>query len=323
MMILNRLHPLRKRSIISPLHLSPCPCICNLIQQQTQTQKQQFTTTYYDSQSGMHVALHNENEVSLFTQISSSQVLEHSSGLEVGNPHMSIGNRIESIKEAGFHGVALDTTSTKITSDLISSINENAGSSSEKEFKLFLHPSSLSLLFQNKNPIRGGNSLHAIFDYYGSNSESDDLHQTLQQFNEKNNNGIKTVIRISNFITDDDPIMIANGVANLIDETGCGDIVWLTTKSQSQNHGGDICVHDLVDCESIIALLEELSYLDIPGQTMKSRLVVDMVAADTNETETGEIVEECLTVGINKFAINEKKFEWFKTRIIDNGKTLV
>ena len=50
-----------------------------------------------------------------------------------------------------------------------------------------------------------------------------------------------------------------------------------------------------VDPDDLRSLCEELSYLDVPGPTVKSRLVV--------KTMNEEQVEECLQMGISKFLL--------------------
>ncbi|KAL7510850.1 hypothetical protein ACHAXN_007756 [Cyclotella atomus] len=81
-----------------------------------------------------------------------------------------------------------------------------------------------------------------------------------------------------------DPIMVASEIANIIDTTGACSYALLSPD-------------DSVDPDDLRSLCEELSYLDVPGPTVKSRLLVKAI----NE----EQVEECLNMGINKFLLTD------------------
>lgn len=93
-------------------------------------------------------------------------------------------------------------------------------------------------------------------------------------------------------ITSDDnsePWEIANEVATLIDTTSgtAGNFVWINLNKGSNANADDV-----------LRLCEELSYLDVQGPTMKSRLIVDTIGGDNN------FVEECMMIGINKFVVD-------------------
>jgi len=301
----------------------------------------------------MHVALHNENEISLYTHIafdSPSSYLDNDKWTnqnsikydEESSEELAsyIENKIKSIRAAGFHGVALSASNSNSTrssfTDGEAEINliswpTATGSPGKKEFRVFLSSSSIFArgAFLPSSGINGI-SLYTMINFGESDNTMDN--QNLQKLHFANNN-IKTVIQISSFNAGDDPIMVANGVATLIDETGFGDLVWLRTKSSLSPSSSSSSLQlslqhqkgDAANSENIIALFEELSYLDLPGQTMKSRLVVDMTSDDFDNSDTDEIVdeeilEECLAMGINKFVINEMKIEWFKTILENNGR---
>jgi hypothetical protein len=81
--------------------------------------------------------------------------------------------------------------------------------------------------------------------------------------------------------------MVANDVAALVDATKAGDYLWISNNGES-----------LEDTEGVVQLCEELQYLDIPGATMKSRLVVDVMSEG--------VVDETMMQGVNKFVVTEK-----------------
>jgi hypothetical protein len=117
--------------------------------------------------------------------------------------------------------------------------------------------------------------------------------------------GTKTSIGLFEtcYYYDRDPAVVANGVASLIDETGGGDFIWLEPR-------------EFVDEDQVIRMCEELSYLDVSGPTIKSRLVV------TARTE--HEVEELLSMGVNKFVLgNPVEVDWLSPIVEAQGKHLV
>lgn len=104
----------------------------------------------------------------------------------------------------------------------------------------------------------------------------------------------------------EEPIMIANELAHVIDEyTTAQDetFLWLSQSSS-------------VDADQVISLCEELMYLDLPGSPVKARLLV-------NATEE-EVVEEIMLLGVNKFVVShEEQFECVKDMASQQGKHLL
>lgn len=229
-------------------------------------------STYYDSQSGLHVAQHNENEISAY-------------GL-ADEP----GGSIESLVGVGFSGVVLPESTTL----------SNAYSTLPSDFHIFAsappdHTSALTPPLDN---------VHLMLDY--NILDDDDAKSLLQEsvvaFEDRS-----TCLALrdeSNY--GEDPIAVANGVASMMDATNNAGI----------NH---ICLLPPVsqDAEQVWSLAEELVYLDVPGPTIKSRLIVDLAAsADKDET-----MEECLRMGVNKFIVDASDLDWFESTIEENGKT--
>ena len=80
--------------------------------------------------------------------------------------------------------------------------------------------------------------------------------------------------------------------------------------------------------DELVQLCEELSYLDVPGSTIKSRLVVSALSSDQ--------LEECLQMGITKYVIDyndnnsddgsdsvESRLNMLRDAVEENGKELV
>lgn len=225
-------------------------------------------STYYDSQSGLHVAQHNEDEISAY-------------GL-ADEP----GGSIESLLSVGFAGIVLPESAalSKVYSTLPS------------DFHIFTPADTSSVTPSSDN-------VHLMLDY---NVLDDDDVKSLQQESLVAFEDRSTCLALrdeSNY--DEDPIAVANEVASMMDATndGINHICLLPPASQ--------------DAEQVWSLAEELVYLDVPGPTIKSRLIVDLAAsADKDET-----MEECLRMGVNKFIVDASDLAWFESTIEENGKT--
>lgn len=235
--------------------------------------------TYYDSQSGMHVALHDENEISLYLHLPRHGWRSASSD----------GARIEleSLEEArkgGFVGVRL-----QLHID-------------EQGLLTELSPSEPGLTFFCGSPgtqnVAYPDNINLLFEYTDSKQT---IHRHVSSHVAR---GTKTSIGLFDpCYYARDPALVANGVASLMDETGGGDFIWLEPD-------------ETVDEDELIRMCEELSYLDVSGPTIKSRLVV---AAQTEYQ-----VEECLNMGVNKFVLEDPfKVNWLRSIVEDQGKHLV
>ena len=218
-------------------------------------------TTYYDSQSGMHVSCHNQDEISVHVHARDTAELLHAA------------------QKAGIHGaIMIGSNSVPTTWD--------AG----PEFTIFT---------QSPLPFPSG-QWHPLLDY---NDEPEKARRLADQIAAHVSNGTKTAISLldnSNYVKD--PIEVANGVASLIDQTGGGNSILV----------GYAC-----DVDDVLALCEELVYLDVTGPTMKSRIIVDLTtAADTKQ----ELMEETMSMGINKFVIQGTWLDWFQNYVVELGK---
>jgi hypothetical protein len=220
-------------------------------------QQRKLTTTYYDSQSGMHVSVHNQNEVSVFC-------------------HANNALEMDSLQRAGMNGAIL-------SSDVL--IPWNAPG---------------FLLFTQSLPPYPPGQWNLLVDYCEESANAGDLSDRLSHYV---SNDIKTTISLLdtiNYVRD--PIEVSSEVASLIDQTAGGNFILVGGSS---------------DVDDIVALCEELVYLDVPGPTIKSRLIVDLT--DAVEINT-ELMEETISMGVNKFVIQEHWFEWFQLKLDDLGK---
>ena len=119
--------------------------------------------------------------------------------------------------------------------------------------------------------------------------------------------GIRTAIGLDEDSSDKQPPWeLANQIANLMDESGGGDYVWVSTSSQQ-------------DDGYLIQLCEELSYLDVPGPTMKSRLILDC------HPGSDDVVDQVMMMGVSKFVVHQQEQlqDCIQTLAEEQGKQLV
>jgi hypothetical protein len=133
-----------------------------------------------------------------------------------------------------------------------------------------------------------------LFDYSTDDSLKEEISRCMQQ-------SIQTAFLCR---CHQDALELASGVAQLMDDSGGGKYLYILGQ----------------DSDSIVQLCEELSYLDVTGPTMKSRIIVDLVQTN-DESQSEEAVEECLLMGVNKFAVQEDQLSWLGQLVEDQGKT--
>jgi len=234
------------------------------------------TTTYYDSQSGQHVPIHDERKVSIFLSLEESSIHSESLG---------------SLLESGVSGVSMRSLSSDVSPD-VSNILANLKASTPG-FRFFL-PASLEYNLQTKNVV-------SILEYM--DGETDSLKQTIANL-QKEGRTSETAILCQDS-ADGDAVQTATAVADIIDSTGAGDYVFVV--GQRMKRGSDI-----------VELAEELSYLDVEGPTMKSRLVIDL-SQNTNQ-EAEEALGDCLDMGVNKFVIDDERLKWIDHFVRDQAE---
>lgn len=217
--------------------------------------------TYYDSQSGQHVPIHNENKVHGY--------------LLGNNTSKSPKDVVQTARNMYLSGSLLPPLIPQKRDIVDSSVGDT----------WFLHlPPSLIDRLSFDEVLQGNKDIECVnlcFEYTEESTEK--LCNIIQ--NIKADYANRTSIGI--FDEDcysQDPIMVASEIANIIDTTGACSNVLLSPD-------------DSVDPDDLRSLCEELSYLDVPGPTVKSRLLVRAI----NE----EQVVECLNMGVNKFLLTD------------------
>jgi hypothetical protein len=227
----------------------------------------------------MHVGLHDENEISLYLHLAGDRWLA-SDGARI---------KLESLEEArkaGFVGVRLQGYIDRqgLLTELSQSVPGLTFFCGSHGAQNVADPDNINLLFEYKD------SDQTIHGHLSSHVAS----------------GTKTSIGLFEpCCYARDPVLVANGVASLMDETGGGDFIWLEPDDTV----------DIVDEDEMIRLCEELSYLDVPGPTIMSRLVV--------AAQTEYLIEECLNMGVNKFVLDDPcRVDWLRPIVEDQGKHL-
>lgn len=196
---------------------------------------------------------------------------------------------IQSWTENGLRGVSLQP----LRHDTSSSLMDTIGALKQSNVLEFLVP--LSLLNQHgREKFQGSQSATVLFEY-----SPDILTKDIASCEEQS---IATSI-VCRSGGDLDALEMASGVAQLLDDTGGGKYLCVA---------GD-------DSDDIVELCEELSYLDVAGPTMKSRIIVDL-PSKMEEEALEEAVEEWLLMGINKFILEQERLDWFGGAVRDQGK---
>ena len=104
-----------------------------------------------------------------------------------------------------------------------------------------------------------------------------------------------------------DPVLTASATASLMDNTGGGDYILLSPEVFDSD---DSCA------DAMVQLCEELSYLDVEGATIKSRLLVSAMTDDQ--------LEECLMMGISKYIVaDETGLDMLRSIVEEQGKQLI
>ena len=174
---------------------------CNTIQKRwisrTSTKKNNTPNTYYDSQSGQHVPIHNEHEVSVYLR-----------GIE----DCSIQKVIDATKQYGVSGSILTLTKEEWMDGIVNDIP----SISSTDDNIYLHIKP-ELYLTNHHPKESfpEGSYNPCFEYKVGNE--DDIISTIKQMSTKRD--VSIGIFNSNIITDEDPISMSANIANIIDCT--------------------------------------------------------------------------------------------------------
>lgn len=329
------------------LYLLPVSCRRGLLSRRRGTQLQQVLSirrqqqqqfsTYYDSQSGLHVPIHNDNDISVFFDLSSSNNNTNDGDNDYYRELIPIHlykedaysssdtiDQIKSLQQFGVNGLILppfqfprDGRNFQTLCNICSGSPPTTSS-----FQLFSFSAPpVQMPTSNKN---SNFSIVVEYDDDGTgDSSSEDIHQLEATLQEHVKNRLKTTILLGSKCyarSSEDPIVIANKVALIIDSTGGGDYLWISMDDYHDNDSTASAAETTIDNDTMLQLCEELMYLDVPGATIKSRLMVN----NTNESEEEDFVDEIMLLGINKFVITKKdQIEIIKDVAQDQGKTVV
>ncbi|KAL3787473.1 hypothetical protein ACHAW5_005115 [Stephanodiscus triporus] len=259
--------------------------------------------SYYDSQSGRHVPFHDERKINAYLRSSIEDLeieaailhsMDSAKALGVAGSVLTLPQR-QRPRQDGDAGIELRLLEALSNISEPASVDENAGT--------FFIRLPISHRFSSAQLRRTPANVNFCFEYMGEVT-------SITPFA----NGSKTSIGIFHpkYYIDVDPISVASEVANLIDETGSISYIVLDPTAQLPAETQSYTVCD----DEMVRLCEELSYLDVVGPTIKSRLVVTGRNPDH--------IEECLSIGISKYIVDDVNcLEILGDVVDDAGKELV
>eukprot|EP00985_Skeletonema_marinoi_P018237 scaffold10159_cov80-Skeletonema_marinoi.AAC.7 len=273
------------------------------------------TATYYDSQSGQHVAIHDESKITAYLRT------------KAGAASSSFAAVLKTAKEMGLAGSIIALPHQQLQQDGgMAGIIKSLGNSSSSNNDIFLHmqPSQYNDLVAEKQLLIPSN-INLCFEYNNNDGEyiSSNVQSAMTNFER-----IQTSIGIFNptHLLDDDPMLVAAKVASMIDITSefGGTISNILVAPIIDNDDDALVGNSGTYDDELVQLCEELTYLDVPGSTIKSRLVVSALSGDQ--------LEECLQMGITKYIIDaasdgresvESRLGMLRDVVEENGKELV
>jgi len=239
----------------------------------TLRQRPSFSTeTYYDSQSGLHVPVHNEKEVSVFLNLSKVPTSPDSfvpAQLYKEDASSNMADKLQELVEQGIRGLWLPPA--RFPRDLrnLQTLDNIA-------------PPGFRFFVALESPLDKPLKTLSVLNEFKMHSDTEKLQEILSSHIES---GANTTLRLGQDVSgDSDGMSVANQLATLIDAAGGANYLWVTP-------------HDSADEDDVIELCEEIMYVDIAGPTMQSRIVI--------ESAKEEVVDETMLVGINKFAVDD------------------
>ena len=281
--------------------------------------------TYYDSQSGQHVSIHDERKITAYLRSSidggdDEEIIARGGG--GGDALLALMDAAKALGAAGSVVLTLPQTprrdggtggnELRLLEALGNSITKPAPAD-ENDCTLFIRLPMSHQLLSLTQLLRTPACVNLCFEY----------EREVTSFNSLFANGNRTSIGIFHpkYYTDMDPISLASDVANLIDKTANegspGSISYIVLDPTTVQHSADTESYGstILDDE-LVRVCEELSYLDVTGPAIKSRLVVPAHSQDH--------VEECLGIGISKYIVDDaESLEMLGGVVEEAGKELV
>ena len=249
--------------------------------------------TYYDSQSGLHIPVHNEKEIRVFLDVSNTggdkdPFIPHQL-YKRSDEAYEVEDKLRKLVQRGVHGLVLPKFQFPRDARNLAAVSAIA-------------PPDFFLLFSQEDPQppQSGSMKEkssCILSFGDGNVQSkleslvkDGMHSTL-------------AICESDYMSDTEPITLANNVATMIDKVGGCNFLLLSSKNdESADKAVDVC--------------EELVYLDVAGPTIKSRLLIDSLNDD--------VLEDSMFAGVNKFVVdNESDIAVIEGVASSQGKSVV
>jgi len=287
--------------------------------------------SYYDSQSGLHVPVHDETNVKVFLNLNRSRKTAHN-GTSATTPNFTIPpqlykesysdmpNQLRELQQQGIHGLILPSAQLpRDHRNLTTLWNILSGNAA---FQLFSYSSLSEQLRHTAStiPTQPQKEQLTVVLHYTHEDTKDTFFETNLQWHAKG--GIHTTIALGRecFLEDVEAVVMANKIASFMDAasssgSGAGQFIWLSNSNNAT--AGQEQVEEDIDADHVVRLCEELMYLDLPGATVKSRLMVD---ASLNS----EVVDETMMLGVNKFVVEaEDQVEMVREIAEEQGKTLL
>lgn len=231
------------------------------------------TEIYYDSQSGLHVPIHNEKKISIFLNISNVPTSPQSfvpAQFYKEDSSSDIPDKLQALAEMGITGLWLPPAEFPRDLRNLQSLNNVA----PPGFRFFASVAS---------PLNKPVKTLSVLNEFQMNADINNLQEIISQHIES---GTSTTLRLGKHVCgDSDKMSVASQLATLIDATGGANYLWLTP-------------HESADGDDVIELCEELMYLDVAGPTIKSRIVMDSIKE--------EVIDETMLLGINKFVVEDE-----------------
>ena len=272
------------------------------------------TGTYYDSQSGLHIPVHNEKEIKIFLNASTNSSNQESSS-SFNIPHQlykqsdmayEMTDQIQSLIQQGIHGIVLPPLQfprdVRNLTALRTIVPENF-------FLLYDDSGHHQNQHQNQTNNEDTEKLVSRIIHYGESNDNDNdsnnskLEETLKHFVDKRLHTTLAIKEDDYHLSDVEALTLANNIASMIDSVGGCDFIWLTSTSDDS-------------ADTAVEVCEELIYLDVAGPTIKSRLLIESINED--------VLEDSMFAGVNKYIIeDESHAEIIESVASEQGKALV